>query len=871
MADRGTPGSISNLIMKYHAGIPWQQPFPTGVAFVLQEGGSQKVRASSSANTLFATLIPVVVVAVAQLAAFLFLRRTQRHLYAPRTLLDTLDDVERTPPLHKNGWFNWIPAFWRLKDHDLLEKQSLDAYLFLRFLKMINLICFVGLCMTWPVLFPVNINGGGKSKELNRLTIGNVKNPNKYYVHLFISWVFLGFVMFTITRETLYYINLRQAYLLTPWAASRMSSRTVLFTSVPTRQLDEEQMRQTFQAVKRVWIINDFSKIKELVVKRDSTAKSLESALVHVSQNAVKENNKDKSNFAKVRYIASSTDRPTQRTMTVIGEKRDAIELNRDRLIELSRHVENAQEVLNKGNGKAKRAAFIEFETISAAQAAMQMTSTQAPLVMVPRCIATVPKGIIWENVGIPSWQVIVRGLLATCFIITLTLFWSIPTSFIGVLSNVSDIADRFVWLHWISRLPPSVLGAIEGLLPSLLLSTLVSYVPIICRYFARLSGEVTTAEIELKTQTWYFIFQVIQVFFVTSLSSGATAVFQDIANNPRKAPELLAKKLPKASNFYLSYFIIYGLGQSTKNLLNWSGLFFDKLYALFDRTPRDKYERYTSMSGTGWGSWYPKFTNLALIAISYSCIAPLTLGFATVAFSILYLCFRYNLFYVVKTSIDTQGRAYAKALQQLTVGVYTAELALIGLFSISVRRHGASQGPLILMVIFSILTAVFHRIMHKTLDPLTKTLPSNAVNRSELDSYRNDDGEEQDPLLSVSEAHEPPSGVAGLFLKFFEPQKYVSFETNYKHLVRTSLGEPVSAMSEEQEQKAYLPPAQTSKTPKLWIAKDDLGVSKKEIEGLGKDLDITDEGAWVDPTGKVKFDESALRELPIFKANVYY
>jgi hypothetical protein len=42
------------------------------------------------------------------------------------------------------------------------------------------------------VLFPVNINGGGKSKELDRLTIGNIKNPNKYYVHLFISWVFLG-------------------------------------------------------------------------------------------------------------------------------------------------------------------------------------------------------------------------------------------------------------------------------------------------------------------------------------------------------------------------------------------------------------------------------------------------------------------------------------------------------------------------------------------------------------------------------------------------------------------------------------------------------------------------------------------------------
>lgn len=60
--------------------------------------------------------------------------------------------------------------------------------------------------MTWPVLFPVNINGGGKSKELDRLTIGNVRNPNKYYVHLFISWVFLGKHISFVLRKLRAYI-----------------------------------------------------------------------------------------------------------------------------------------------------------------------------------------------------------------------------------------------------------------------------------------------------------------------------------------------------------------------------------------------------------------------------------------------------------------------------------------------------------------------------------------------------------------------------------------------------------------------------------------------------------------------------------------
>ncbi len=40
------------------------------------------------------------------------------------------------------------------------------------------------------------------------------------------------FVMLAITRETIYLINLRQAYLLSPWNASRLSSRTVLLTVI---------------------------------------------------------------------------------------------------------------------------------------------------------------------------------------------------------------------------------------------------------------------------------------------------------------------------------------------------------------------------------------------------------------------------------------------------------------------------------------------------------------------------------------------------------------------------------------------------------------------------------------------------------------
>ena len=34
----------------------------------------------------------------------------------------------------------------------------------------------------------------------------------------------------------------------------------------------------------------------------------------------------------------------------------------------------------------------------------------------------------------------------------------------------------------------------------------------------------------------------------------------------------------------------------------------------ILDKTPRKMYNRYVSLTGIGWGSYYPKYTNLGVI-----------------------------------------------------------------------------------------------------------------------------------------------------------------------------------------------------------------------------------------------------------------
>ena len=104
----------------------------------------------------------------------------------------------------------------------------------------------------------------------------------------------------------------------------------------------------------------------------------------------------------------------------------------------------------------------------------------------------------------------------------------------------------------------------------------------------AKLSGEPTRAGVEYKVQNYYFAFQVIQVFLVTTLSSGAATAGAQIAKDPSSAASLLANSLPTASNFYLSYFVLQGLGIASSTLVAVAGLLlFIVLGKLLDKTPR--------------------------------------------------------------------------------------------------------------------------------------------------------------------------------------------------------------------------------------------------------------------------------------------
>lgn len=129
--------------------------------------------------------------------------------------------------------------------------------------------------------------------------------------------------------------------------------------------------------------------------------------------------------------------------------------------------------------------------------------------------------------------------------------------------------------------------------------------------------GEPTKISTELKVLKWYFVFQVLQVFLITTISSGGAAVAAqlDIAKDPASIPQLLAQGLPKASNTYLTYFVVQALSNAPSNILNYSDVLSFLFYDYFlDKTPRQKYNTYTTLRGMAWGKLFPKYVNFVII-----------------------------------------------------------------------------------------------------------------------------------------------------------------------------------------------------------------------------------------------------------------
>lgn len=481
--------------------------------------------------------------------------------------------------------------------------------------------------MITPILLPLNyIHGKTAALGVSGLdTLGwsnvGLSHADRYWAHLFLGWLFITYICWTIWNELAYYVSVRQK--------SRYSTlNTVLVDSIPEEWMVKQQLASIFQIfpgrVTNVYFNRDFSSLLQLVAKCEQLTRSLETAETHYIR---KVSSADVQGQAVRPHCGRSFTRRPLSSWTIEGVLAWLRLETVDTILFYRRELREAIEKVRIEQQRPERytklpSAFITFENPLAAHMVCQTVIYTRSGYMTPRTLPISAEDVVWSNVCIPWWSRSIRVVVCNVFILAMAALCVIPVAFAGLLSQIIYITRAVVWLSWINELPEWSLGVLQGVVPPVLLAVLVKGFSTALEYLIRKQGISSRSSISLKIQDFYFSFLFFQVTLIISLSAGLTAITNEVANGG-SLPAALAKNLPKASNYFLSYILLQALSVSGNSLLRIDRLIGKFIFApIFDKTVTQMLLRNKGQD-LQWGTFVPLYTNLSCIGMFVVQVTP--------------------------------------------------------------------------------------------------------------------------------------------------------------------------------------------------------------------------------------------------------
>lgn len=796
---------------------------------------------STSTQTFLSALILNSVICGVEIVVFMILRPKFKKVYQPRSYLPVRDRRSEALP---SSFFGWLPAIFKADPEQIIQKNGLDAYCFLRFLRLMAFIFGPMFFFSWAILLPVYAaHSGGLKEGLDRFTFGNVglnKTP-RLAAPLILAYLFTIYILYLLRSEMEGFIAKRQDFFISKAHSKLAQSRTVLVTGVPHDLLNDEALRKFTSylpgGARHIWIVRDLGKLPDLYDRRAEAFAKLESG--ETSLFALAQKGKVKPAAAELENAGAEwakhvdvKKRPQHKLgfLGLIGKKVDTIDWATEEIIETNKKLETLRSSI--GDFPTHNSAFIEFNTQIAAHMFAQSLSHHMPLRMTGRWIEVAAEDVIWSTLNIDPLQAQLRGLISWGITIGLIILWSFPVAFVGLISNVNSLCTKASWMAWLCKLPSPIPGILQGALPPVMLAILFMLLPIFLRRLAIFQGIPLHSRVELSLMSRYFLFLVIHGFLIVTLSSGLVAAIPALANNPGSAVTILAQELPKASTFFLTYIVTTTLSGAAGALLQIVGviLYYLKIH-LLSSTPRSVYGIRSSMSSVAWGTLFPNITLLTVIGISYAIVSPIVNGFIFMGFSLFWFVYKYLFIYVMDlpAANETAGQFFPLAIQQVFVGVYIGQVFLAALFFFVQDAQGnqaaIAEGGLMIALI--ILTAIFHLILQRNYLPVVDYLPISLASRTAAPQ-----AEPGTPLTPIKGEKSQKSHDEPLI-------EEVGFQT-----------ESSLAISSNHE---FDHPASYECLKPVWLPKDPLGLSIEAIKLLGESkIAASDEGAKMGTNGKV-------------------
>lgn len=134
---------------------------------------------------------------------------------------------------------------------------------------------------------------------------------------------------------------------------------------------------------------------------------------------------------------------------------------------EIARLTVQIEELLHKLDDETKfprqNSAFIQFDRQMSAHMAFALTTHDRPGCMSPRFLDVAPHEIVWPNMGLTSVHRFIRTCIALILFVGMIIFWAIPATFLGFISQLDSIRGGTPWLSWLIPWPDWLISLISG------------------------------------------------------------------------------------------------------------------------------------------------------------------------------------------------------------------------------------------------------------------------------------------------------------------------------------------------------------------------------------------------------------------------
>jgi len=369
--------------------------------------------------------------------------------------------------------------------------------------------------------------------------------------------------------------------------------------------------------------------------------------------------------------------------------------------------------------------AFVVMRTFTASTIAIQSMHSSKPGAM-NVVTAPEPRDVLWQNIYVSKGAYRTRSYIGELLVLLIIAFYVVPVALVSLLVSESalvsssprlaqlDDASAF-FSTAIAMVQPLCIVGIQQLLPPLFI------------IIGKAEGNICFSEVQMRAFSRYFLFQVVNVFLVTTIAGSIFDTIAIIVENPEAAFEMLGNSLPRMSSFFITFVTIKTfLALGVEMVRTLAIVQATVRYLLFpNATLRTKRSVLLGMRAIDDPGWFPFHKILAqdmlvvVISVVFAVVAPLVLLPCALFCLFSRIIWTHHHMYVYESCFETGGQFWPKIFRRFVFGLIIAQMTITGQFILKEARHEA-YATIALMCI----TYVFLRSTRARYDQASSTLP---------------------------------------------------------------------------------------------------------------------------------------------------